>query len=139
MKRKSSPGRIPQTKAIGDLGERAAARHLFFRGYRILERNWSYYNKEVDIIARRFGKLIFCEVKTRTVPPNAVGLLYAPADAVNARKRRNLSVAARAYRNLSGIFLPLRMDIIEVYLTIDESSGKRKILRLNHIKNAFSP
>lgn len=130
---------LPPTKSAGNLGERAAARYLLLRGYRILERNWFYYKKEVDIIARRFGKLVFCEVKTRTVPQNAIGLLHAPAEAVNAEKRRNLLSAARAYRNLSGIFLPIRMDIIEVYLIKDEKSGKSKILRLNHIKNAFSP
>ena len=45
------------TRLRGDLGERVAARYLRRRLYRILERNWFFYRKEIDIIACFFSDL----------------------------------------------------------------------------------
>src|SRR6185436_6256852 len=44
-------------------GERLAARHYRLRGYRILGTNVRAGGYEVDLIARRGGKLAFVEVK----------------------------------------------------------------------------
>lgn len=53
------------TKLLGTRGEDYAVAHLVRRGYSILERNWRYAHKEVDIIAKEGEYLVFLEVKTR--------------------------------------------------------------------------
>ena len=41
---------MPNTKAVGNIGEELAARYLEKRGYVMLERNAEYAGCEVDII-----------------------------------------------------------------------------------------
>ena len=46
--------------------EERAVRHYRLRGYRILGTNVWAGGNEIDLIARRGGKLIFCEVKSKS-------------------------------------------------------------------------
>ena len=59
---------------MGHEGEDYAAKLLEKeKGFVIIERNWHYRQKEIDIIAIDSGTLVFVEVKTRTsdsVPPS---------------------------------------------------------------------
>jgi len=72
--------------------ERRAARFYRLRGYRILETNaWSGGN-ELDIVARRGRRLVFCEVKSKTGP--AFG---DPAEMVGPEKQRRLRRAAGSW------------------------------------------
>ncbi len=48
-------------------GEEAAVRFLERRGYWILDRNWSCFAGEADIVARDGDTLVFVEVKTLKV------------------------------------------------------------------------
>ncbi|HEY4685902.1 MAG TPA: YraN family protein, partial [Dehalococcoidia bacterium] len=57
--------RGPRRRRFGDFGERVAASHLEAKGYRILERNWSVREGEIDLIASRGDDLIFVEVRSR--------------------------------------------------------------------------
>ena len=84
--------RIAKTEARrrGDVGECAATGYLVRRFYRILERNWFFHRKEIDIIARRGRTLIICEVKTRTREEGQNSPYGAPSVAVTAEKQRNL-------------------------------------------------
>src|SRR2546428_6795733 len=50
---------------LGEEGERAAARFLEARGYRILERNYRTRRGEIDLIAEDGRMLVFVEVKVR--------------------------------------------------------------------------
>src|SRR5206468_12142418 len=50
---------------LGEEGERAAARFLEVRGYRILERNYRTRRGEIDLIAEDGRILVFVEVKVR--------------------------------------------------------------------------
>ncbi len=122
------------TKSIGDLGERRAARYLFFRGYRIIERNWFYGKKELDLVARRGKTLVFCEVKTRTQDPDVPSRYGPPVYAVDRSKRYRILTAARAYLRFHGQGLYGRMDVIEVYLSREHP---KKVLRIHHIKDVF--
>lgn len=111
-----------KNRKTGDRGEARVALRLFFRGYRILERNYTFYHKEIDIIAKRKNVLAFVEVKTRSdtsVPPQL---------AVTAKKQYNIRKAAEAYcraHHTEG--LTIRFDIAEVKV----GGG------INYIKNAF--
>lgn len=49
----------------GHLAERAAAGLLRVKGYRILERRWASHAGEIDLIAVRWQRLAFVEVKQR--------------------------------------------------------------------------
>lgn len=69
-----------QRKALGDFGERIAARHLAERGMLILARNYRCGDGELDIIAADGAVLVGCEVKTRSSsrygsPLEAVGVI----------------------------------------------------------------
>ncbi len=121
----------------GDLGERAATRYLRRRFYRILERNWFFYRKEIDIIARRGRSLVICEVKTRTRTFGESSPYGSPSTAVDAAKQHNLSVAARAYVRKLDWRGNVRMDVIEVYLLPPDGRGRSGIERIVHIPNAF--
>lgn len=52
-------------KALGNAGERLAARYLEERGLRIIERQWRGKAGEVDLVALDGEILIVVEVKTR--------------------------------------------------------------------------
>ena len=127
---------ITENRARGNLGERAAARYLRRRFYRVLERNWFYYHKEVDIIARRGDILVICEVKTRSHDESSP---YGPASrAVDAEKRKNLLIAAKGYARRIGWKKSIRMDVIEVYLSPRGEGTKPSLKKIVHIKNAFT-
>ncbi len=130
--------KIAKTEARrrGDIGERAAARYLRLRFYRILEKNWFFYRKEIDLIARRGNTLVICEVKSRTQEESSP--FGAPSAAVDAEKQRNLIVAGRAYANLIGWRGSIRMDVIEVYLSPSNDAAPPRIRRIRHIQNAFT-
>lgn len=61
------------------------------QGYEIVARNWRCREGELDLVVRRDGELVFCEVKARS--SDRFGL---PAEAVTARKQSRLrTLAAR--------------------------------------------
>ncbi len=76
----------------GQRGEALVADHLHRRGWRILDRNWRFHHKELDLVVERGGVVAFVEVKTRA----ADGLGH-PLEAITARKRRDLATAARGW------------------------------------------
>ena len=51
----------------GRRGEDLAAMYLLTKHYNILHRNWRSGHKEIDIIAKDAGTLVFVEVKSRRV------------------------------------------------------------------------
>lgn len=52
-------------KRLGDAGERLARQWYEQRGYDWVTSNWRCPQGEVDLVVRRPGLLVFCEVKTR--------------------------------------------------------------------------
>lgn len=63
---------------------------LRLKGYRILARNWRSRQGEIDIIAARFGVLVFCEVKYR---PTVTGAQHA----ASPRQWQRISAAAAVF------------------------------------------
>jgi putative endonuclease len=53
-------------RSIGLVGEDATATLYRSRGFDIVARNWRCDLGELDLVARRDGLLVFCEVKTRS-------------------------------------------------------------------------
>ncbi|HET7193392.1 MAG TPA: YraN family protein [Nocardioides sp.] len=58
--------RSGHNRALGDYGERVAARHLTEQGMVVLDRNWRCDEGELDLVLRDGPALVGCEVKTRT-------------------------------------------------------------------------
>lgn len=127
-----------EARRRGDIGERAAARYLRRRLFRILERNWFYHRKEVDIIARRGRLLVFCEVKTRTYHDTTPSSYGTPSLAVDLAKRENLLTAAQGYVQRACWTGEVRMDVIEIYLSPPDKKGRVHVTKAVHIKNAFT-
>ena len=50
---------------LGKWGEQVAERHLLEKDYRIVQCNWRYGHRDIDIIAAKDDMLVFVEVKTR--------------------------------------------------------------------------
>jgi putative endonuclease len=72
--------------------ERRAARHYRLRGYRILGTNVWAGGYELDVIARRGRRLVFCEVKGKS------GSGFGdPLEMVGDEKLRRLRRAAEAW------------------------------------------
>lgn len=110
----------------GAKAERMVMWYLAFRGYRLLEHNYTVGHKEIDLIMRKRGTIAFVEVKAR----RKIDGRFPPHLSVDAVKRKNIVSAAKVYvlrEKLSGFIL--RFDVAEV----DLSSR-----RINYIRNAYT-
>jgi putative endonuclease len=91
--------------------ERRAARHYRLRGYRILGTNVWAGGYELDLIARRGRRIVFCEVKGKTG-----GGYGDPLEMVDEEKLRRLHLAASAWlaRNPACLALDCRFEVVAV-------------------------
>jgi putative endonuclease len=89
--------------------ERRAARWYRLRGYRILDTNRWIAGNELDVIARRGGTIVFCEVKSK----GGAGF-GDPLEMVSAEKIRRVRRAAEAWVALHAghADLAVRFDVI---------------------------
>ncbi|WP_304426747.1 YraN family protein [uncultured Adlercreutzia sp.] len=117
-----------RNRELGARGEEAAARFLRRNGYHILERNWSCFAGEADIIAIDEEALIFVEVKTRRSCDRGL-----PSEAVTRAKREKYERIALAYiqDNFFGE-ITVRFDVVSIVVM----NGDRAFIR--HRLGAFS-
>ncbi|MDR1304990.1 MAG: YraN family protein [Verrucomicrobiales bacterium] len=126
----SAPARpaAPRKNERGQRGERAAARFLRKSGYRILVANYRGWRGEIDLVCRHQDTLVFVEVKAR-----GLNAWASPAAAVTAAKQRRIIRTAYEYLDeLPSQDMPVRFDVVEVYLGAD---GEAKSCQL--IPSAF--
>ena len=120
-------------RLIGNFGEREAIKLLRKGGYRILAKNYTALDAEIDVIARKDNVTAFIEVKTRSI--KHLGYKEArPASSVTPEKQRKIIKAAKYYVGHHTTDTRLRLDVIEVYL---EDSPRLKVKEIKHIENAF--
>lgn len=111
---------------IGTKGERLAANFLKNKGYLILDTNWRFEKKEIDIIAADQGSIVFIEVKTRT------NFNYGfPEEAVTESKKAFLKMAAQSYYEQKEMHQSIRFDIISILLRNNAA------LEILHVEDAF--
>lgn len=98
-------------KEIGALGEAAAGSFLEEKGYQILQKNYSVYAGEIDIIAKKEDAVVFVEVKTRTTAQYG-----RPEESINtARVNRIRKVAQYFLKRYDHIQdHDIRFDIISI-------------------------
>ena len=113
----------PSTVSIGRAGERRVRLHYRLRGYRILAANVRSGGVEVDLVARRGRRLVFCEVKSK-----GSGRFGDPLDMVGPAKQQRLVRAAEAW-------LATHEDAraLEVSFEVVALRGRR----LERVRNAF--
>lgn len=119
--------REPEHLRRGRLGERAARDYLKKLGLKFLLANYHSGRGEIDLIFRDEDCLVFVEVKTRSSE-----CWVRPAAAVNARKRRLLSMTALDYLDrLETRDVKTRFDIVEVLL------AEGGVHEVRHLPNTF--
>ncbi len=97
-------------KRLGAEGEAVAARHYERLGYVVVDRNWRCREGEIDLILRRGGTVVICEVKTRTSDRFGGG-----AAAVGWEKQRRIrGLASRWLRESGGGGAEVRFDVAVV-------------------------
>jgi putative endonuclease len=112
----------------GQLGERAAKKHLQKRGLKYLTANFRSKRGEIDLVFREDDCLVFVEVKARSSED-----WTRPAAAVDTRKRKLLSQTALDYlRLLKNPPIKIRFDIVEVLL----EGGV--VTEVRHLPNTFT-
>jgi putative endonuclease len=112
---------------LGERGERAAARYLKRRGYKILARGNRLLLGEIDLVALDRDTVVFVEVKTRRSADAA-----HPAEAVTPAKQRRLTRLAVTFLKRHGLLEHrARFDVI----AITWPEGRRPAIE--HLKSAF--
>jgi putative endonuclease len=82
------------------------------RGYSLVARNWRCPLGELDLVLRRGGTLVVCEVKARTGASFGGGY-----EAVTWSKRRTLRRLAEAFLQEAGVVAEqVRFDVASVWL-----------------------
>lgn len=117
---------MARSHELGRRGERLAASHLQRCGWRIIDRNWRFHNKEIDLVARRGSVVAFVEVKTR-----GARALSHPLGTITAAKRRDLAIAARGWITLRG--RPGESYRFDAVAVIQDRRG----MRVEHVEDAW--
>ena len=121
-----------ERRRIGDIGEMAAARFLKKAKYKILEKNYVAFEKEIDIIAENKEYIVFVEVKTRTIGHESLKE-SRPASSVTREKQKKIISLAKFYLGSYFKERQVRFDIIEVYL-----NEEKKVEKILHLESAFN-
>lgn len=120
-------GNMAYRQERGNRGEREAERFLTDMGLKIVERNWRYRHKEVDLIMEGRDTIHFVEVRSLSSPS-----LLKPYETIGPAKQRNLIYAASAYVSIKGIRKEVSLDIVSVLFENNNTI-------IEYFQNAFSP
>jgi putative endonuclease len=121
-------------RVSGSVAEDIALSFLIEKGMILLERNWRWGHKELDLVMKSICAktgvqiLHIIEVRSLTEP-----CAQMPFESVNHKKRRAIISAAGGFVRVNNINFETRFDIISVTF----SSGG--IYRLEYFQDAFTP
>jgi len=95
---------------LGRRGEDEAVRYLEQNGLVVLSRNWRCRDGELDVVATDAGRLVVCEVKTRS------GTRFGePAEAVTLRKAARIRRVTQAWLAAHQVrWCEIRFDVLAV-------------------------
>ena len=114
-------------REFGRWGEDLASRYLQDQGLKLLSRNWSCREGELDLVVTDFARVIFCEVKTRS------GTEYGlSSETVTPEKAQRVRRAAERWLQEFRVgWCRTRYDVV----TVLAEPGARP--RLQHLEAAF--
>ncbi len=116
---------------VGQIGEILAAKYLTRQGYQLLEQNFQRLPwGEIDIIAKKSGRLFFFEVKTSSQQH----LLYPGENKIDSRKKQALKRTIEIYLSQHSFPLDCWWQADALIITIN---FPRKTYKLKHIENIF--
>lgn len=120
------------SKLLGKIGEDLAEKFLKNKGYKILEKNWKSYHKELDIITKKSGVITFIEVKTIGKTGDSLNKKLAEEN-VGQKKIKNLISASKSYLFSKNIDpeTPWQIDVISI-----ETDLKTNTVEIRHFENA---
>ena len=113
---------------LGKKGEEIAREYLAGRGYQILDSNWHFGHKEIDIVAKHGAEIVVAEVKTRLE-----NFQVEPWEAVTTGKIRNIVEVADAWLRYNKVDMETRFDVISIVFKKDGSHF------IEHFEGAFLP
>jgi putative endonuclease len=108
------------TRRRGELGEAIAAAFLKIKGYEIVDQNYRFARREVDLVARDGGDIVAVEVKLRRGRGFGVA-----AEAVDPRKLARLRTALGGIAEGIGWGLLPRIDVVAIDIDDD---GRRMVV-----------
>ncbi|TSC61630.1 MAG: putative endonuclease distantly related to archaeal Holliday junction resolvase [Parcubacteria group bacterium Gr01-1014_48] len=128
-----------QRHLIGKLGEDVSIKFLMKRGFAVVARNYRKKYGEIDVIAKKTGKLHFIEVKTvscemvsregKTIINNSKQL-FRVEENVHQKKLHSLFLTIQAY--LAEQFVDKeqewQLDVHVVYLDVRKKTAKVDVL-----------
>jgi putative endonuclease len=118
--------RFDGRRLLGVRAEQMACDHLCAQGFEIVARNARVGRLELDVVARRGGLFVFCEVRSRSSDR-----LMTPAQSIDPRKvARVRQAAAKWLRDARSGPMQVRFDVASVLFDIPEG-------RLNYLEGAF--
>lgn len=102
---------MPNTKQLGDVGERIAEAFLVLKGYEILRRNFRYAGREIDLLVQKGNRLIAVEVRLRrnTRFGHAV-------ESIDQKKLSRIRVALEGALRDRGSLLKPQIDVVLIDL-----------------------
>jgi len=124
---------MSDNKKIGKSGEDIGVKYLKSKGYKILDRNFekrvgSIKFGEIDIIAKKDGITIFCEVKTLS---SDSGL--SPEQKVDFRKKEIIAKTAEIWLDEHGKEQDTKWQIDVLAIVLDFQTRKAKIRHFENI------
>ena len=122
-------------RETGDAAEQEAERFLRKHGFRIVARNVTYPQGEVDLVAveKRSGALCFVEVRSRTLTSGKSPEISPEETVTPAKRRRIIRAALRFVRERRAADRVLRFDVIAVRFAGED----RKSPDIRHYPGAF--
>jgi putative endonuclease len=118
---------LTDKKKAGNRAEDSAQAHLERHGLRLLARNWSCRNGELDLVMLDGDTVVFVEVRYRRYAAWGGAL-----ESVDRRKQQKLIKAAQLFLQMESRWTkhPCRFDVV----AIDAAASKESP---NWIRNAF--
>jgi putative endonuclease len=115
---------------IGKIGEEAAANYLKRKGYTIEGRNYRKKWGEIDVIAKKGGKIHFVEVKTvsyEVTIPVSHGT-WLPEENVDQRKLQKLFRTIETWLFEHHYKGEWQLDVASVWINTKSKKGRIKII-----------
>ncbi|HLC94886.1 MAG TPA: YraN family protein [Patescibacteria group bacterium] len=121
----------PDKASVGALGEKLIAKFLMEDGFEILDTNYRKPWGEIDIVARRDGKLRFVEVKA--MRKTGASRDYRPEDHVGLWKKERLSRVIRTYLVEKRISENTDFEIVVAAILLDFEHKKATIRLVENV------